>query len=236
MRRGGRARVDSVLFPFAEPGGVALENPIRETLFGDMPLSQWAHGEREGAPWNQFGEAQEHLEAQDADGATKILRDILAEPKLEVRHTLQAWNELRQLGVQPGAEGRRLLGVVVEVALDEGLDILAAYADGTARYINYSGAAVIWEGADDSLEAMIHGLLDACTPILGQIGPWKGPRPGAPPRGQARLSMLTPAGLFFGQAPLEALMADRLAAPAMNAAIVLMQALITRSEAARGGR
>ena len=50
-------------------------------------------------------------------------------------------------GCLPTVEGRRktppgdppLLGTIVEIALDEGLDTLAAYADGRIRYINHAG-------------------------------------------------------------------------------------------------
>ena len=37
-----------------------------------------------------------------------------------------------------------VLGVIVEVGLDEGLDVLASYQDGTARYINYTGKMILW--------------------------------------------------------------------------------------------
>jgi hypothetical protein len=40
-------------------------------------------------------------------------------------------------------------GIVMDVAVDGGLDTLAAYADGTARYINHSGSTIIWEAVID---------------------------------------------------------------------------------------
>ena len=209
---------------------------IRETLFGDMSLSEWAHGETDASPWSQFTAAQQRLAAGDPGEAAKYLQQIVAMPGLEARHTLQAWNELRRLGVSPESDARQLLGVVIEVAMDEGLDILAAYADHSARYINYSGAAVIWDHADASLDDAIDDLFAASRAIIQQIGPWEGERPGPPPRGQARISMLAPGGLFFGQAPMQTLMTDPLASPAMSSAIRLMQALIEKSEGARRAR
>jgi hypothetical protein len=212
-----------------------MMNSIRDALFGDVSLATWAHGETSVEPWARFTDVQRRLEAGDTAGAATVLQQILAMPDLESRHSLQAWHELRGLGVEPGAEAKTLLGVVVEVALDEGLDLVAAYADHSARYINYSGAAVVWERADRSLDRAIDDLLAAAGVILEQIGPWEGPRPEPPPSGQARLCMLAPGGLFFGQAPLQALMTDSLAGPAMTAATRLMQALIEKAEAARGG-
>ncbi|GAB2962493.1 hypothetical protein GCM10027048_33810 [Hymenobacter coalescens] len=91
-----------------------------------------------------------------------------------------------------------MLGVVVEVGMEQGFDLVAAYADGTARYYNYSGAGVVWERPDDSLAAPVQALLAAGERVVGQIGPWEQPRPAAPPQGSARINMLTPAGLHFG--------------------------------------
>jgi hypothetical protein len=151
---------------------------------------------------------------------------------LESRHYLQAWHFLRELGVQANAdEAKRVYGVVVEVALESGLDIVAAYADGAARYFNYSGAAVIWERPDDSLAQSIEALLEAGRVVAAQIGPWEGQRPAAPePPGQVRISMLTPSGLHFGQGPFETLAADPLGGPVISSATKLMMELIGKTK------
>jgi hypothetical protein len=207
---------------------------IRDTLFGDMPLSDWAQHDKLGSPWSDFANVKVRLESRDVPAATALLQQIAATPNLEPRHYLQAWHELRRLGRQPAAtEARQLMGVVVEVSMSEGLDILAAYADHSARYFNYSGAAIIWERPDTSLDRPIDQLFEAANRILAQIGVWEAPRPPAPPKGQARINLLTPAGLFFGQAPMQALSTDSLAGPAMAAATHLMKALIAIAEAGR---
>jgi hypothetical protein len=68
--------------------------------------------------------------------------------------------------------------------------------------------------------------------IIRRIGPWNEARPPAPPRGQARVSMLTPSGLHFGQAPFDALKRDEMGGPILAAATRLMQALIEKSSGA----
>lgn len=152
-------------------------------------------------------------------------------PDLESRHYLQAWHFLRELGEQPSAvEAKQLYGVVVEVGMDEGLDIVAAYADHTARYFNYSGAAIIWERPDDSLDADVDALLGAGRIVAAQIGPWEGARPDAPDNGQVRISMLVPSGLHFGEAPFEILSRDPMGGPVISAAMRLMQGLISKSD------
>lgn len=212
---------------FEQPG-------IRDVLFGDLPFSQWPNESATGVddePWLSFIHARDQMNSGDEESSKQTLRRILGMPDLESRHYLQAWHFLRELGESPSDdEAKRLYGVVVEVNLDEGLDIVAAYADHTARYFNYSGAAVVWERADESLDLAIDSLLDAGRVVADKIGPWEGARPAAPPTGQVRISMLVPSGLHFGQGPLDALSGDPLGGPVIAAAMQLMQGLIAKTE------
>jgi hypothetical protein len=208
---------------------------IRETLFGDMPISAWIGlGQNHpGEPWSSFSRARDFLESGREQQAAEQLQGITQMDGVESRQVLQAWHFLRQLGVAPPQNGAKLVyGVVVEVGMEAGSDIVAAYADHSARYINYSGAAIIWEHPERSLDGMIDALLGAGASIIHRIGPWDGARPGAPASGEARISMLTPSGLHFGQAPYEALAADEMGSPILKAALDLMQALIERSKPA----
>jgi hypothetical protein len=204
---------------------------IRDLLFGDLPASEWPRGFSTGQPWCSFVEARNHREAGETDEAVRLLRGILAMPALESRHYLQAWHFLRALGIEPSdEEGKRLYGVVVEVGLEQGLDIVAAYADRSARYFNYSGAAEIWERPDDRLDRTIDELLEEGGRVVAQIGPWEGERPSAPAAGQVRITMLTPSGLHFGQGEFEVLAGDPLGGPVISSAMKLMMALIEHSE------
>ena len=210
-----------------------LEQPaIRDILFGDLPFSQWpneASTSVDGEPWLSFINARDQLDTGNQESGKQTLRRILEMPDLESRHYLQAWHFLRELGESPAdGDAKRLYGVVVEVALDEGLDIVAAYADHSARYLNYSGAAIVWT-AGRVARSGIDSLLAAGRMVAAQIGPWQGPRPAAPPTGQVRISMLVPSGLHFGQAPFETLSGDPLGGPVIVAAMQLMQNLTTRT-------
>jgi hypothetical protein len=117
------------------------------------------------------------------------------------------------------------LGVVFEVSMPRGLDVLAGYADHSARYFNFSGAAVIWERPDTSLDALIDSFLATGTPIVARAGPSNTERLPPPPSGQARYSFLTPGGVHFGQRPMGEFDNDPLAGPVMQSALQLMQAL-----------
>jgi len=207
---------------------------IRDLFFGDLPADRWPEQsstkEVSGAPWESFVKSREFSARGDNERAKQCLHEILSMNHLESRHYLQAWNFLRTLGEQPPAdEAKHLYGVVIEVALDEGVDVLAAYEDHTARYINYSSAGVVWEHPNDSLNESIDDLLNAGRRIVDKIGPWEDPRPSSPPVGQARICMLVPLGLHFGQASYDVLSRDQLAGPVLEAGVKLMQGLIELS-------
>lgn len=205
---------------------------LRETFFGDLPLATWASS-REGEPWASFGNVATRLDEGDRTGAVDLLQSIVQRSGLESRHYLQAWSSLRALGVSPPpGEAKHVYGVVVDVPVESGLDTLAGYEDGTARYVNFSGGVIIWEVPDAQMKGRIDKLLAAGNTLAALIGPWEGARPSLPP-GQARISLLTPSGLHFGQAPLEVLTGDAMAVPVIAAATELMQALIKVSQSSR---
>ena len=207
-------------------------NPIRETLFGDMPLEQWPREDSvsNDFPWSEFVSARSHLAAGNQNAAIDCWRKITQQPDLEPRQHLQAWHFLRLHGQQPPPEqAKQVLGVVIEVAMPAGLDLLAAYPDHSSRYYNYSGAGVVWEHPDTSLDSAIDQLLEASKQIVDKIGPWENARQAPPIRDQARLNFLTPSGLHFGQAPMSALSRDPMAGRVLNLATILMKALIAKT-------
>jgi hypothetical protein len=72
----------------------------------------------------------------------------------------------------------------------------------------------------------IDRLLNAGGVVAQAIGPWNGKRPPAPPKGNARINLLVPSGLHFGEGLLDSLAKDRLGGSLMSAAFQLMQELI----------
>jgi hypothetical protein len=214
---------------FSKPKPVS--NSIRETLFGDMPLNKWpAEETNQIFPWSAFITARNHIANSSFENAIEQWKKILATANLESRHYVQAWNFLRQNGQQPTpAIAKDVLGVVVEVGMPTGLDLLAAYADHSARYYNFSGAGVVWEHPDSSLDSAIDALLSDSAQVVGQIGPWDQDRPPSPQTGQMRISFLTPSGLHFGQAPMQTLASDPLSGRVVQLATTLMQMLIAKT-------
>lgn len=196
----------------------------RDMLFGDMPLSEWPKDENTtGQPWETFIQARNQIDAGDKKSAIANLQKITELPELESRHYLQAWHVLRSLGVNPPADKAKIVyGVVIEVGMPKGFDLLAAYTDFHAHYLNYSGAGTIWLHPDNSLDAEIDALLKAGQVVANQIGPWEQPRPSAPTNGNVRLNMLTPSGLHFGEGGFNVLSRDPMGASLINPATELM--------------
>jgi hypothetical protein len=205
------------------------DDGVRETLFGDLPLEQWPpHDEpADDFPWSAFAQARIDLAAGDSASAAAAWRQVLDAPELESRHYLQAWQFLREAGEQPPDDiSKEVLGVVAEVALRKGLDVLAVYGDRGVRYFNHAGGGVVVEEAEGSLAELVDELLAAAREVVAAIGPWEGERPGPPRRGHARISFLTPSGLHFGEGPMEALEKDPLGDEVLGLATQIMTELV----------
>lgn len=185
---------------------------IYNLLFCDQPeLFRPSNGNANTYPWNVLFAA-----SPDAGALQKLAEDTEAES----RTRLLAYAMLMNRGVKP--QRRELLGVVIEAGLEGGLDVLAAYDDGTARYINQSGAMVIWETPTSASNVLLDRLLAESEVVVGKIGPWDKPRLSQPPNGDIRLNFLVSDGLYFGQGPFDVLSNDPMGGPVIDAATKLM--------------
>ena len=113
-------------------------------------------------------------------------------------------------------------GVVLDVPMGGGLDTLAAYADGTARYINHSGRTIVWEvpGSVNPLRPLIDRLLASAASVPP---PAAGLRwdPPAPSQASGLATVLTRGGLVT--VPLGS---DATSAGLLGSGAALMKALI----------
>jgi len=200
---------------------------IADTLFGDLPLDYWAAVDNNEVPWSLFKAAKKSMNEEQFGDAAETLSQIISLPGLESRQYLQACYFLQQMGVS-ASEPLKLYGVVVEVSIEDGHDLLAVYADHSARYHNYSGSAVIWDSHDNSIAAKIDAILKQGLDIVAKIGPWKDVRPPAPGVNMARISFLTSHGLHFGEAPQSVLFNDPMSKAIMYAMLDMMETLINK--------
>lgn len=162
------------------------------------------------------------------NATVRDLENVITDSSLETRARLLAYNKLLSIGGAPSK--KELLAVVVEVGLDEGLDTLASFRDGSARYIHYTEKIIIWETSEDQeANDMTDQLFQDSLNIVKQIGPWGKPRKQNPPPGNVRLSFLVSDGIYFGEGPINVLFNDPMAKPALDKATELMQFLTRRS-------
>lgn len=153
------------------------------------------------------------------------LRTIAEDELEEGRIRALAFNRLREMRVLVPA--RILLGIVIEVALPDGLDTLAAYSDGGVRYINHAGGVSIFEGKGArSIQDQVEVILAASRTIIEKIGAWDKPRRPPPTGNMMRLSFLVSDGLYFGEGPFGTLAKEPMSAPLVQAATQLLLAVV----------
>jgi hypothetical protein len=198
---------------------------LRPFLLGDVAMSEWPPEDAvaEDEPWKTFVSAREAMAAGRPGEAVELWTAIARMPACESRQVLQAWTFLRDQGVNPTeSEASVVYGVICEVAVGKEHDTLAAYRDGSSRYLNHSGKVVVCEGAPAAAVAAARGVVESAEPLGRAVGLWDQPVLPPVPRGHARLLLLTPGGFRFGQGPQEALWQDPAAGSVLDAATGLM--------------
>jgi hypothetical protein len=201
-------------------------DPIRQGLFGNRSLKEWmGQNKPEGlsGPFRTLVDAAEAADQGNTAGAKTLLRGILELPDLETRTHLWIWSALRELGEQPDPRtAGETLGVVVEVPMKNAYDTLAGYRDGTARYLNFSGAAIFWDTPDGIVRQLCRTLLASVAPEASRSAPRTNV---SLPKSGVQATLLTRAGMFGISNPSQAIMK-----PAQD----LMLELMRRAKARRG--
>lgn len=215
---------------------------IRELLFADLDVAgvrrtfrrvepstaDEADGPDSGAALLALADAVEAGDLAAVEGQLRML--VAGGPESRVR--LQAWTLARAAGVASAGDARRVRGAIVEMGLDQGVDTVAAYEDGSARYLNQGGGGVFWEAAEPEggdIRRAIGRLLEVAQAVADTTGPLEGRRPGPPDRGATAIWLLTDGGTHLGMGPAEGLSTDGLGGPVIAAAVELMRALIDRT-------
>lgn len=185
-------------------------------LFCDQPeLFRKPGAENNAYPWTAL--------LADAPDELKLLA-LANDEAIEGRIRALAYNRLRAMGAE--VPPKVLLGVIVEVPLDNGLDVLAAFSDGGVRYLNQSGKIAVVEADDTPLAGLAKELVAASRPIVEKIGPWEEQRLPPPKAGNVRITFLVSDGLYFGEGPYAVLQADDMAGPILAKAAQLLQEVV----------
>ena len=154
------------------------------------------------------------------------LKALAADLSQEGRIRYLAFARLREFGVP--VQPKVLLGVVVEVHFDIGLDAIAAFSEGGVRYVNHSGKLVVVEGVA-TFRPIVERLFSASEPVVAQIGVWQKARRPPPSVESVRLTFLLSDGLTFGEGPLPVMQQDPMAGPILSEAHELMRAVFALS-------
>lgn len=215
--------------------GPAMEHnhgKLRELLFADQPLASIANppGSVTASyfPYSAYTAAYVKLSQGDGTAARAELRRVASAPRLESRQYLWAWHALREMGEQPPAElAAAVQGVVIEVGMERGLDVLAAYSDHRARFLSQGGKMIFWEASDPTIDQRIDALLAATGEIARSSKLIQELRPPAPATGMARVSVLTFGGIHCVQGTKDDIFSiNSLTAPVMGRGASLMRKLI----------
>ena len=208
--------------------GSAAES-LRPLLYGNVPVDEWGPEETAatGEPWASFARARAEFHDGHVDDAVGLWRRIASTSGNESRSILEAWHFLRAAGVAPPIEQAKVvLGVVAEMPMESGHDVLAAHRDGSVRYLNFSGkAAVVEPPTTKDVSAAVAAWFRVAEEIVPNIGPWEEPALPDLPAGNLRVMMLTPSGPHFGQGPADALGADPTVGRFVAAAAVVLHAV-----------
>ena len=139
-------------------------DPIRQMVFGSQSSREQVKRMRlngQPGPHQSIADANALVVAGKKSEAIALLRSVLEAPHLETRTLLWVWSGLRELGEKPEPKfAFEVLGVVLEMPSGGAYDTLAAYVDGSARYLNFSGKAIFWDAADPKIKEM-------CLAVVG---------------------------------------------------------------------
>ena len=216
------------------PAPTPKRNPVKDKLYGDLPLDQWPPpgANITESPWSDFAAARHHLEAGRKGLAITHWRAVLATPQLESLHYVQAWFFLRHNEVRPtDEEAYKIFGVVAENG-PSGV-LIAAFEDGQARLYSDNGQGIVWGRPDDSFDQLIVSLLTISWKIVETTKPWKSAHIALPKSNINSISVLTPSGIYMKTGAPQAFENDPIIKPIANQLALLTRALMEKAGEAK---
>ncbi len=186
-------------------------NTIYNLLFCDEPSLFQIDKPTSTYPWDILLAPK-----PDKEQLIKVSHDT----SLECRLRILAYTLLKKAGWHD--DSKDFLGFVIEIRFDDGLDTLAVYKDGTARYINHKESMIVWETPTRESDAIILDIFKNAQTVVDRSGPWEGKRKAAPAYGMCRLTFLVSGDLYFGEGPFDEFQSDPMAGPVIAAATKML--------------
>ena len=213
--------------------------PRRALIFADeslesvarFVLQQEALGARVGPVWQRLAAVAAGVAQGHRARAIEELYRLLEDAGDDARSCFQFWNYLRQLGDAPGPEvAVRILGLVIEHSRHGRPELVSAYWDGTARWLDVMGDFQGFTNPAPSMVAEMQRFLRVCLPLVEATGPSSGPRPPPPTGARCRITVLTPAGLRMREGLWEELWDDEVCGPVLEMVGELTERLMRESQ------
>jgi hypothetical protein len=211
----GAAAASTLAEPPYAPYQSGAANEIYNLLFCDDPAAFKPKAGQSPVAW------QVALFSEPFDRTA--LSAVANEASQEGRVRYLAYAKLRAL--REPVPAKVLLGVIVEVPLAGGLDVLAAFSEGGVRYVNQTGKLAVFEGVA-ALQPLVQRLFAASEPVVARIGPWEQSRRSPPKAGNVRLTFLVSDGLYFGEGAMSAMQREAMAGPVIQRATELLQTVV----------
>ena len=218
-----------MMIPFSSADSSKLgsdSDPIRQRLFACQSMKELLPGiklDGTPGPFQTIADASHLADEGKKEDARLRLRSILSRPNLETRVQLWVWSALRELGEQPDPKSSgEVLGAVIEVPVQGAYDTLAAYQDGSARYLNFSGKAIFWDAPEATVKSLCQGFIDSTVPAASRATPRKSI---ALPKSGTQVTLLTRSGIYVILDPPQLI---------VQAASKLMAELIRRASQKKG--
>ncbi len=188
-----------VLLAAEFPSGSKLDAARARMWEGDaQETASFAQGAPE--PWASFLIALARLNAGGAPQPQ--LRAVAEDAFQEARPRLWAWTALRKLGEKPAPVfAQELLGIIVELMVDGGLDVLATYADGSIRFLGHADQLLARE-ADGQPTPAAAALLSEAYPLLAIPPKPRDKAAEPPPPDHVRLTALSASGVHQVEVPM----------------------------------
>jgi hypothetical protein len=208
----------------------AREITFVDLLFADQSLSDMvpanAKADQYSKDWREvFGYVAQQVRDGKTLTARETLRAMLNRDDIEERVRLLIWAALRDLGERPPATiADSVRGVILEVPVGNSVDILAAYSDGTARYLNHSGAIVLWDHDDTHHDSLISAYLHSADALVRSTQ--AADRHRLEQDGMIHVTALTYGGVHATNVATTAIDASPTGAAVFNAGTDLMESLL----------
>jgi hypothetical protein len=205
----------------------AIPNPeLRDLLFPDQTPAEAR------ARFGAIEGVNELLDAAAAGNVAKArsILDRMVASGAETRVRLLGWSILRAAGAVPDpATASRARGVVIDMPVEGGLDTLAGWEDGRARYFNHAGPAIVVDAPNANVHEACHDLLVATQGLADHTDVIGGPRPEPPGFGGAAIWALTDGGIHVVSRSAASMSLNPLDGPILALGVRLMQRLIEQT-------